>query len=69
MDKIQALKDLELFRTCTGSTSKILSQHRNQVLNTNFAGINSNIMINIAKLNDFLDESEMEDKCDDVCTD
>lgn len=54
----KALDDLRLVRLCTGKGSRVKTSHRNQINNAEFAGINSNIMISIAKLNDVLDERE-----------
>lgn len=56
----KALEDLRLVRLCAGKDSKVKTSHRNQINNAEFAGINSNIMINVAKLKDALNDSEVD---------
>lgn len=61
MDITKANEELQKVRLCMGSFRKVYTSHRNEVLNADYASLNKNIQINIAKLNDIFDNTDREE--------
>lgn len=58
MNMNEAQAKLKLVRLCMGKERKIYTSHRNEVLNADYAALNKNIQINIAKLGDAISIAE-----------
>lgn len=52
MNSTNLEEDLKMVRLLMGSERKVYTQHRNEVTNADYAAINKNIQINLAKLPD-----------------
>lgn len=62
IDIEKAKQDLKNVRLFMGKERKIITQHRNEVLNADYAALNKNIQINIAKLEDAVKLAEESNK-------
>lgn len=62
MKLVDAKRDIKLYKSCVGIERKFITAHRNEVLNGDYASINKNIQINIAKLRDALEGAESEEE-------
>ena len=64
MDLNEAKEQLKMVRLCMGNQRKAYTSHRNEVLDADYASINKNIQINIAKLDDAIHTAEIENEGD-----